>query len=324
MPGKNICVIINPYSAGGKTYNIAGEIISRLVKYFGINISIYCTENKTDAAEKVKREVLSGCKMVITVGGDGTIQGVVNGLFSNGELVNPQCGLGIISSGTGQGFAQSIGLPHSIDQQFEVLKSEAYKYCDLGRIEFLNNDLPPRIFINEFQIGIGGAVVKNLKSHHRFLGSRAAFGISTLSQVHKHKNQPVNIRIDGKEIFDGKATGVVVANGAFTGGGMNLVPSADPFSQSLNVLVMKNMSPFQRMINFPKIYTGTHINSSKFIQYTGREIFLTSEDNSPAEADGEIMPGPPCRVTIIPSALKVFINPNEVNYETEKRFSEAY
>lgn len=324
MPGKNICVIINPYSAGGKTYNITGEIISRFVKYFGVNNSIYCTENKTDAAEKVRREILSGCKMVISVGGDGTIQGVVKGFFNNGELTNPDCGLGIISSGTGQGFVQSIGLPPSIDDQFKVLKSEAYKYCDLGCIEFLNNNTPPQFFINEFQAGIGGAVVKNIKPFHRFLGSRATFGISTLSQIYKYRNQYVNIRIDGKEIFAGQAAGVVAANGSFTGGGMNLVPSANPFNQMLNVLIMKNMNPFQRMINFPKIYRGSHIHSSNFLQCTGREIFLTSEEFVPAEADGEILPGPPCKVCIIPSILKVFINPNEVIYETEKRFSETY
>jgi diacylglycerol kinase family enzyme len=100
-------------------------------------------------------------------------------------------------------------------------------------------------------------------------------------------------------------TGIVVANGAYTGGGMNLAPTAQLDDGRLKILVMHNLSLWQRLQSFPRIYAGTHLSMSLFSYHETKTLAVDSEESVGVEADGELLGRTPCFIETIPSVLKV-------------------
>lgn len=300
-------IIINPSSAGGKTRKLMPRLLGAIRYRFGNQYSVFVTNSPFAATRSAREAIERGIEFLIAVGGDGTVQETVNGFFSNGSLTNPNCELGILSSGTGNGFAQSLGLCESFDKQIERLFDSSVRRLDLGKVWFRNgtDGTHLRYFVNECQLGIGGEVVKKVQKTLKRFGGRAAFALGALPTVFNYKNQPVTITLDDQSIHTCLVTGVVVANGAFTGGGMNLTPGAKVNDGFLDVLLMLDMSVAQRLISFPKIYSGTHVELPCFRLLQAKKISIKSRELVQVEADGESLGETPCTVEIVPSILPV-------------------
>jgi diacylglycerol kinase family enzyme len=126
-----------------------------------------------------------------------------------------------------------------------------------------------------------------------------------LETTFEHENQTIAMTLDWREAIEGKVTGVVVANGAFTGGGMNLAPTARLDDGTLKVLVMHDLSIWQRLQSFPRIYTGSHLRMSSFSYHQTTSLTVDSRETVQVEADGELLGETPCLIEAIPSVLKV-------------------
>jgi diacylglycerol kinase (ATP) len=300
-------IILNPASGAGRTWLKLATIQRLLVHFFGSSYSLHITCGPLDAARSASEAVLRNSRLVVAIGGDGTIQEVVNGMFSNGHLINPECKLGIIDCGSGHGFAQSLGLPASMETQMEILKSGDCRTIDLGKVSYRDDDgeLRHRYFVNECQLGIGASVVRRVQHQHKRLGGTLAFGVGVLETVFEHDNQTIALTMDQKEPIEGRVTGIVVANGAFTGGGMKLAPTARLNDGTLKVLVMHDLSIVQRLQSFPRIYTGAHLQMSHFSYHEMTSLHVESGESVRVEADGELLGETPCLVEAIPSVLQV-------------------
>ncbi|MEE9502808.1 MAG: hypothetical protein V3V48_12090 [Candidatus Aminicenantaceae bacterium] len=88
-------------------------------------------------------------------------------------------------------------------------------------------------------------------------------------------------------------------------GGMNLTPDAEVDDGLFDILLMHEQSLPQRLWNFPKIYSGRHINSPKFSHCRGKSVHIASSEHVLFEADGELLGNLPCALEIVPSALQV-------------------
>ena len=307
---KGVHVIINPVSGGGKTGAKQEEILNALERKLRNEYSLCVTSEPLEASSSARRAILDGSELIITIGGDGTIQETVNGFFSNGNLVNPSCQLGIIDSGTGHGFAQSLGLPTGLEQQLEVIHRGHTQSVDLGKVVFSDENGQQRehYFINECQAGIGGEVVRLVQSKHKRLGGFIAFGAITLFTALRYPNQSMTVEIDGTTRITERFIGVVIGNGNYMAGGMNLIPHARVDDGLFDILFMHEQSIPQRLWNFPKIYSGRHLASPKFTQYRGKKVILSSSERIPFEADGEFLGSLPCSIEILPSALQIRLN----------------
>ena len=93
-----------------------------------------------DGESIARRSIQNGASLIIAVGGDGTLNEVVNGFYQNGSLINPDCEFGIINCGSGAGFANSIGLPESPELQLELIRSSDSRWINLGKVQFQRHD----------------------------------------------------------------------------------------------------------------------------------------------------------------------------------------
>lgn len=304
MFNKNPYIIFNPASAGGKTAKKKKEILSLLNLFWNTNYNFEVVADPVLAEFKVRKAILDGAELIIAVGGDGTIQHIVNGFFTNGEIINSNCCLGIISCGTGQGLAQSLGLPDSIMQQLKIINNGDAIKIDLGKVTF-NGKKSVKYFVNELQLGIGASVVKNVSPRLKRSGGRYAFALGTLRTILISKPSRVKITLNDSVYINDKLTGVVISNGAYTGGGMQLTPQAKLNDGHLDVLIMSEMSVLNKIIEFPKIYSSNHL-CSKYFKYIQAEKIKIENESDLLEADGELYNGIDLTVEVVPSVLNVF------------------
>ena len=306
MSNCKIHIVINPASAGRKTGNNKNRILTELKSQIGNGFNFSETRMKDDAT-KITREVISnGCEVVIAVGGDGTVNEVVNGFFDNGKIINPDVKLGIISFGTGQGFAQSIGLPLDLSTQIQIIKNDKAELIDIGKVHFKNNN-PSKYFINEFQFGIGGTLNKNISNFTKKVLGRFAFGFEAVKTLMYYQANDLQMIIND-EVHNEKIIGLVISNGAFTGGGMRLTPYSLNNDGMLDVLLIKDMPLPDRLISFSKVYSGKHIDREAFQLFKTKKIELRYNNSLAVSADGEIISDKCVSAEVIPSILKVISN----------------
>ncbi len=310
MAGPKRHIIINPAAAAGATGKRSAEILALLDRHLGKDYTLFMTGGPGEAAGSARRAAGAGAELIVAVGGDGTLQEVVNGLFSDGRSVSPDLRLGIVSSGTGGGFAESLGLPAEIAGQVAQIARGVARRIDIGRAVYADGGARrrERYFINECQAGIGSEVVRKVetwnKNGKRF-GGRLAFGAGTLAAALGCPNQPLSVEVDGRRVGTHKLLGVIAANGCRMGGGMNLAPRARLDDGLLDILLIHGQSVFARLRSFADIYSGNHLGLAGFSYFQARSIALSSERRVDIEADGELWGSLPCRVDILPSALMV-------------------
>jgi YegS/Rv2252/BmrU family lipid kinase len=300
-------VIFNPVSAAGTTGRRREEILDAVRRHIDADFSLFVTNGPHEATGSAREAARRGTDLLIAVGGDGTIQEVVNGLFAGRGPLNPRCELGLISAGTGHGLAQSLGWPLSLEDQCAAIGRRIVRRIDIGRAVFADGDgrTTERYFVNECQAGIGGEVVKKVQTGHKRFGGLLAFGLVTLRTALRYPNRTITYAVDDGPPVTGPFLGIVAANGHVMAGGMKLAPRAMVADGRLDILLMHGQTLFERLRNFPKIYSGSHLASPKFGYLSGRSLTLASDEDVSFEADGELFGRLPCRIEILPGALKL-------------------
>ena len=300
-------VIFNPVSAAGTTGRRREEILDAIRRHIDPDFSLFVTNGPRTAAGSAREAVRRGTDLLIAVGGDGTIQDVVNGLFACREPLNPRFELGFISAGTGRGLAQSLGWPLGLEDQCAAIGRGIVRRIDIGRTVFADVDgrTVERYFVNECQAGIGGEVVKRVQTGHKKFGGLLAFGLATLGTALRYPNRTITYAVDDGPAVTGPFVGIVAANGNVMAGGMKLAPRAQVGDGRLDILLMHGQTTSERLRNFPKIYSGRHLASPKFGYLNGRSLTLASDEDVPFEADGELFGRLPCRIEVLPGALKL-------------------
>lgn len=299
--------ILNPTAGGGRAARLRPALARGVEKRFGRDVTTCTTTAPGEATRSARAAIARGASLILVAGGDGTIQEVVNGFFENGVPSNPSCELGVLSCGTGRGFADSVGLPDSLEQQLDRVLAGSVRLLDVGRVRYRGADgrRAERLFVNECQGGIGGAVVRAVGMAHKRLGGTLAFGLAAVSELVRCGCPWLRIELDDGTVISGSFLGLVVGNGARCGGGMRLTPDATPDDGWLDLLLVGSMTVPERLWAFPRIYRGLHTRISGVSTVRCRRVAIDGPADVPLEADGELLGGLPCDIDLLPAALRV-------------------
>jgi YegS/Rv2252/BmrU family lipid kinase len=299
--------IINPTAGGGRAGRLQARLVGSIQRRFGPDASICITGEPGEATSSARAAIARGATLLLVAGGDGTIQEAVNGFFEDGLPLNPGCELGVLSCGTGRGFAASVGLPDSVEEQLDHIVTGPTRLLDVGRARYANarGQRAERLFVNECQAGIGGAVVRTVGMGHKRLGGAFGFGLAALSELVRSPCPWLRVQLDDGPEIAGPFLGLVAGNGARCGGGMRLTPAATPDDGALDVVLIRAMSVPARLWQFPRIYRGAHTRLRQVSSYRCHRLTIDSDVGVPLEADGELLGFPPCVIDLLPSALRV-------------------
>lgn len=300
-------VIANPAAGSGRARYIIEKFSHKIREAVNGEMILQLTAEQHHATYLAREALKKGAQKIIAIGGDGTINEVVNGFFEDNIQINPDCELGIISCGTGKGFANSLNLPQSVEDQMAFLGTTGSRTIDVGHVSYKNSlgETESRYYVNESQTGIGSKVASIVGSKHKVLGGPVAFGFSATIQAIILKPIDVKIIFDEEPEADLKLIGFVAGNGTECAGGMKLTPGAKLDDGLFDVLLMYNMGIITRLLNLSKVYSGKHLLSPYFTVKKCKRIKITSGTKLLLEADGEMLGFPPFEFTIVPSAIKI-------------------
>src|SRR5438067_9185631 len=196
-PGSPILFIVNPASGAGKAGREWAAIESWLPSS-GLPYEVALTTRPLEATEIAQRAVREARPGVVAVGGDGTLNEVVNGFFRNGAPLPTSSKLAMVPLGTGGDFRRTLRIPGDPKQAIDVLRSGLVRRLDAGCVTFQTDDgaTAVRHFINIADAGLGGDVVFQMGNGTKRFGT-AAYKIAAGRALLGYKNKPMTVNIDG-------------------------------------------------------------------------------------------------------------------------------
>ncbi len=298
-------VIVNPNAGNGKGKK-DWDIISSTLKSKGIDFDFSFTSGKDDATLFSAGVIKKGYRKIITVGGDGTLNEVLNGVFQSGIDDPSRITLATIPVGTGNDWGRLFGIPLDHEKAAEIIKEGKTLRHDVGIIDYyLGAEKKRRYFINIAGIGFESDVVK-LTNYHKDKGrgGKLIYLYCLLLSLIKYKNNIADLEVDGVKqttrIFSAN-----VGNGKYCGGGMRQTPDADPTDGLLDVTVIKDISKFEIIRKLKILYDGTILSHPMIDGYRCRSFKAVSDSIIFCEADGETLGHTPAEFSILPSAIRI-------------------
>jgi YegS/Rv2252/BmrU family lipid kinase len=298
-------LIVNPAAGAGRTAK-KWPHIKELLKKFGYHFEHDITEAPGHAIELAKAAVGKGYKLVVSVGGDGTINEIVNGLYATGGMKDVE--LGIIGTGTGSDYIRTIGVSRHYQESCHHLMNPVKKSVDLGMLEFLGDGQSGmRIFTNFAGIGFDAEVVRATTKKFKNFGGKPAYLMGLLSTFATYKNREVKLILDGHK-EDRKICTVMMSNGKYGGGSMMIAPEADPCDGLFDVMIIGDISKPNLLMSLPRIYRGTHLTHPQVTLKRAKNVEIRITDGKMAiQADGELVGQAPARFTVLRLALNILV-----------------
>jgi YegS/Rv2252/BmrU family lipid kinase len=298
-------VVVNPRSAGGKTERRWPQLRQIIHEAYGPFEERF-TAAPGDGTKLAREALKGGAELVVALGGDGTINEVVNGFFDGDDALPGT--FGVLPSGSGGDFVKTLGTAKDLRAAASQLKS-APKKIDVGRLTFIGHDGTEtrRHFINITSFGISGLVDRYVNESSKPLGGTVAFALASLRAGTKYKNAKVRLTLDGRPPRDGKIYTVAVANGRYFGGGMKVAPEARLDDGLFDVVTLGDFGFSDLLLRGLDIYSGKHVTNPKVTIHRARRVEATPENGEEVllDVDGEQPGRLPATFELLPAALTV-------------------
>ena len=305
-------VVVNPQASIGKCGKDWPEI-KHLLDVNGFEYDHVLTEHPKHAIDIVRQHITEkGYQKIISVGGDGTNNEVINGIFTQNRFPTSDITMGIIPIGTGNDWRRTFNFNIDYQESIDILKKEHRFLHDVGKVTYYNNGDPQeRYFLNAAGTGLNEMVcnrTNQLKSKGK--GGSVRYMLSTANCLFRFKCVHIQLDIDDQRVFDDEILSLSVGNGKFNGGGMMMMPNAIPNDGLFDVTVVKKVGMVKFAASINNIYDGTFVDKLKEVSlYRGKKIRIVS---IPAhqlllETEGETLTNSPFDFEILPLALYMII-----------------
>jgi diacylglycerol kinase (ATP) len=289
--------LFNPASANGSTGKRWPEL-QRRAKELGLDGDSLLSERPGQLTE-LARAAAGTHDLLVVVGGDGTLNEVVNG------VAGLDAELAVLPAGTGQDFGKTHDIPTGFDDAVRLALEGTARALDIGRATFQDGaGEATRYFANVGSAGMSGAVARRANSMSKRLGGRTTFFYALVREFAAWKNTEVTVTLDGDE-RRGPMHDVIVANGRWHGGGMKLAPDARPDDGLFDVVLIGDVTKLDFVTTAPKLYSGKHVGHPRVEVLRTATVAVDAAKPLPIELEGETVGITPARFEIVPGALRV-------------------
>ena len=302
--------IVNPQAADGKTARDWPVIRSHFENTVG-PLTDYVTQAPQHAIELARAAVRRGHRVIIAVGGDGTLNEVVNGLFENDATIDPEVTLALIPRGTGSDFRQTVRLPLDPRLAVDALKAATARPLDLMRLRFRSHEGQDRIrySINVTSFGMGGIVSERAKRYSKYVGGKLSFVAATLFTSLGFRGREVRLEMDGRQSVAARILNVAVGNGQYHGAGMWICPRASLDDGLLDVTIIEYMSPLRVAKDMKLLYNGRVYTHPRVRFHRVARISASAAQETLIEIDGEPLGRLPLEMEVLPRAVRFLSTP---------------
>lgn len=308
---KDWKVIISKLSGGGKAGQ-AWARVSQLLKERGVAFSEAFTEYQSHAIELTKEALRAGYRKILTLGGDGAIHEILNGVMTQTEVPSQEVTIAMIPVGSGNDWPRYHQIPlNDIDKAVDVIVADKEMVQDVVKVETINNGNP----YTRYMVNIGGLGF-DAQVCHLFEASKKK-GRSGDAQYYKclmqgflwYKCPNFTVKVDGEPFYEGPAFSVALGNGRYCGGGMMETPKAVIDDGLLDLTVVKKLWKGKFLFATKRLFNGTVLDMKEVLHTRAKNtIEIEATPASFMEVDGEPVGCSPAKCTLIPAAVKVVTN----------------
>jgi YegS/Rv2252/BmrU family lipid kinase len=300
--------IVNPSSGNGSTGREWPRIEAMARKRLG-PFETLMTAAPGDAVQLTRRKILEGCDRIVCVGGDGTLNEVVNGFMNEAGPIRPDVLLGFLPNGTGCDFCRTLCKNKDLNHFLDVIGAGRARIVDLGRLRFRDHAGGDgfRYFHNITSFGLGGEVVDRVNRTSKACGPFLSFIYATLVGIFTYDRKRVRFSVDDGPPQDVTILNIAVANGRYHGGGMLVAPDALVDDGLFHITVIGNLSLPEIFWHLPKLYNGKIKKIKKVSTLQGRKVVADSGQKVLLDVDGEQPGRLPATIEICPAAIRMLM-----------------
>jgi YegS/Rv2252/BmrU family lipid kinase len=298
-------VIVNPNAGRGKGEK-DWKTIASLLEQYALPYKACFTEARRHAILMASDGIKQGYRKIMVVGGDGTMNEVVNGVFAQKICPTSDITLGMITVGTGNDWGKLFGIPLQYEAAIRILKESKSRLQDAGMVYFYHGtSRQKRYFINIAGLGFDAVVVKrtNIQKDKGHKG-KALYMINLLRSLLQYRHTYVVVEIDGRILRDDVFT-ISIGIGRFSGGGMMQTPHAIPDDGLFDVTIIKKIRKGDIIMSLRRLYDGSILEHPKIEGFIGKNILIDSDPLIHVEADGESLGHSPIEFSILPKSINI-------------------
>lgn len=294
-------VIVNPTAGGGRAGRLIPWLRERLERRPDVELRV--TAQRGDAEAASEHAAADGVHRLVAVGGDGTVQEVVNGMLAASHPAE----LGIVPVGSGNDLARSLGLPGDPAEAWRTALGSTVRPIDVAGAT--NGEGRSRWFASAGGVGFDAQVAAAMAGRRGWQAGRAGYLFTTLVELRRFANRSVYLRLDDGPAEELRVLLIAIANGAFYGGGMRIAPEALPDDGMLDLCVVGDISRLTAVRQLPNLYRGSHVTHAAVSMRTARSVEIDGDGASTVHLDGEPFGRLPLRVRLEPAMIGVAVPP---------------
>lgn len=309
---REMYFIVNLQAKNGRCRKVWKQVEQQLTER-QIPFHVYFTEYSGHAIELTRRIATndpSETKIIVAVGGDGTLHEVVNGTAGLSNIT-----IGFIPGGSGNDFSRGFGIPQNPKKALEfILQENSKAIVDTGESYGQNKD---HYFINNLGVGFDALISKEanqskLKAKLNLLSlGSLAYAFIVIKRLFTYECTDMYITVDGKELKFEQVWFVTIANQVYFGGGMRIAPNASATDGLLDIIIVHNLSRWKLLFVFISVFWGGHTGFQEVYMGKGKKVSIKSDTPVFVHADGEIIGKTPIYVQVASHSHSIFAGKKE-------------
>lgn len=289
---RRLYFVVNPISGSGRGRERFEEVRS-LLDQMSADYGFAFTEYAGHAVPLTREALERGERTVVAVGGDGTLREVASVIAGRGDAF-----LGLVPSGTGNDFAEGLGLPEDTSALIEILLSGAPVSIDAG-------DANGEFFINVAGFGFDVDVVRYTEKYKKKLNGMLPYMLGIFKSLVYLSRTPVTAVTDAGERIETVCTLFSACNGSRFAGGIKLAPKASPADGLLDVCILKAVSRPRFLYLLPKYMKGKHLGFDDFVYFKAKSVECVCAAGGHTQLDGELIGSTPVTFSVRPGAISM-------------------
>ncbi|MDX1615200.1 MAG: diacylglycerol kinase family lipid kinase [Candidatus Promineifilaceae bacterium] len=277
-------IIFNPTSGQGRA---AGRRQQMARAFNGLGrVQVCCTTYAGHAAALARAATKRGAEVIVAAGGDGTVNEVVNGIFSANGHGRPNAALAVYPLGCANDFARGLGVRGPTDAGQKAARDRR-RTIDMGQVSL--DGQRPHYF--SFSAGIGlVAAVAQARNRVPLVRGSLLYLLSALTCLKKYRHgQPMRVTFDGRQVETGRFL-LLSVNNCPTVGGFPLTPGACLDDGRLDILYVSETSLGRMVYLLLLARQGRHLGHHEFKVRRARQVLIEAERPFPVHLDGQIYP----------------------------------
>ncbi len=306
MQNEKWYIIVNPAAGNGVGAKLWRHIQPRLQHQLPNSVFNF-SERSGHAIELAMEAIRRGYRHLIGVGGDGTNNEIINGILKQREVAAFDITYALLPVGTGNDWVRTHHIPRQLEQWLDMLAAGKTMLHDVGSVQYFNgNRQQQRYFVNVAGMAYDAFVTSYAERYKKWITHKILYLLLVVACLFKYRLPKAKIFFDERSDEDFYYT-INVGITRYSGGGMQLVPHADPTDGLLALTLARQVTKLSILFNIWRFYNGTLHRHPKIDIFQATKIRVESDEPIGVEADGELLGVTPVEFSTLPKSLRIVV-----------------